>query len=385
MSAKKPDKGPARGLVLVDGAGGFLGSHVVERLCRSGFRVRATDLPASNLRWAEAAGADVVALDLANPEGVLDVVRGVRFVVHVAGLFDYSLPAAVLRLANVETTRNLCEACKRAGVERFIHVSSIAVYGRPRTRPVREDHPLQPNNLYALTKIRGEEVALGYHQAHGLPVLAVRPAGIYGPRSRYGQVHLFALMSLLQARGRKTLPAFRGGPAMHHVHVEDVARAIELLLRAPVSFGEAYNVGDDTPLTQGDFVRFAMRQAGLSIPVVLPYSTRLFWSGIRLLLALPESAWRRFNTALARAWETVVESRGLEPAVRPRLDRDFLGYMNADYVLDTGKINALGFTLKHPSTLEGMARTLAWYRQERWLPCPEVDGSVPARAGTGLG
>jgi len=355
----------------VDGAGGFLGAYVAERLRGSGLRVRATDLPSSNLLRAEKAGAEVVFCDLLDPAAVAELVRGVHAVVHVAGLFDYALPADTLFRANVEATRNICDACVRVGVERFIHVSSIAVYGKPRTRPVREDHPREPNNIYSLTKIQGEDEAMEVHRVDGLPVLAVRPAGIYGPRSRYGQVHLFALMALLHAGGRKRLPGLRGGPAMHHVHVEDVARAIEHLLRVSGPFGEAYNVGDDTPLTQGDFVRFVMEQAGLAVSFAVPYATRLFWPWIRLLLALPESVFQRFNNALGRKWETVVESRGLEPAVRPRIDRDFLGYMNTDYVLDTAKIKALGFELEHPATFEGMAGTLAWYREHRWLPSPD--------------
>jgi nucleoside-diphosphate-sugar epimerase len=368
MSSPKTKKSGGKGVVLVDGAGGFLGSHVVQRLCRTGWRVRATDLPSSDLKLAAKAGAEVVACNLLDPRGLPDLLRGVRKIVHLAGLFDYSLPPRTLRDANVETTRNLCEAALRSGVDKFVHVSSIAVYGRPGSLPNREDQVRHPNNFYSLTKIRGEELALEYHASSGQPVVTVRPAGIYGPRSRYGQVHLFALMALLRARGLSRIPLFTGGPVMHHVHVEDVAEAIRFLLEAPTRAGEAYNIADDTPLAQGDFLRFVAAQMGLRPLFSFPSPPRLFWPFIRALLFLPDSFFETFNASLASQWKKVIESQGLRPAISPRIDQDFLGYMKGNFILDTTKIKSLGFELKHPSTLEGMTHTLAWYRREGWLP-----------------
>ena len=368
MPSPEPGKISSDRPVLVDGAGGFLGSHLVELLCRKGYPVRATDLPSANLSHAESAGAEVVSCDLLDPDQIRAVVHGVGSVVHVAGLFDYSLPVDVLNKANAETTRNICEACRQTGIEKLIHVSSIAVYGRPKTFPMREDHPRIPNNPYSVSKIRGEDIAFDYYRKHELPVVSIRPAGIYGPRSRYGQIHVIALYAMLRARNFYKIPTLKKGPAMNHVHVEDVAGAIYHLLKTACPPGEAYNIADDTPLTQGDLLQFIMEQMGMQVRFRFPYFTRLFWPFIRLLIALPESFFKRMNDRLALAWKTVIESKNLEPLVFPRIDRDFLGYMCGDFALDTSKIKALGFQPKYPITTDGMAQTIAWYREHNWLP-----------------
>ncbi|MFC1889198.1 NAD-dependent epimerase/dehydratase family protein [Thermodesulfobacteriota bacterium] len=368
MKDTRPKITASNELVVVDGAGGFLGSHVVEMLRRGGWRVRATDLPSTDLSHAGAAGAETVPCDLLDRDGVDEVVRGAGIVVHIAGLFDYSLPPEALRKANVEATRNACDAALKAGVSRFIHLSSIAVYGRPRTVPIGEDHPRTPNNPYSRSKIEGEAIALEAHKRHGLPVVSVRPAGIYGPRSRYGQAPLFAFMAMLRAKGRRRIPAIAGGPKMHHVHVEDVASAIRLLMTAPADLGGAYNVADDTPLTQGVLLGAIMEAIGLERSFRVPYPTRIGWPFIRMLLALPDTAFRSMNARFAAVWREIVEAEGLAPTLSPKIDRDFLGYMNADYVLDTSRIKALGFAPKYPSTIEGIARTIDWYRDQRWLP-----------------
>ena len=368
MPSPEPGNIPSARPILVDGAGGFLGSHVVERLCREGYPVRATDLPSANLSLAASAGAEVVTCDLLEPNQIREVVHGIGSVVHVAGLFDYSLPADILDKANAEATRNICEACRLTGIEKLIHVSSIAVYGRPKTFPMQEDHPRVANNPYSASKIRGEDIAFDYFRKHELPVLSIRPAGIYGPRSRYGQVHVFALYAMLRTRNFYKIPTFKKGPTMNHVHVEDVAGAITHLLKTPSPPGEAYNVADDTPLTQGDLLQFIMEQMGMQVRFKFPYFTRLFWPFIRLLIALPESYFKGMNDLLARSWKEVIVSKKLEPLISPRIDRDFLGYMCADFALDTNKIKSLGFQPKYPSTTDGMAQTIEWYRKKKWLP-----------------
>lgn len=357
------------GLVLVNGAGGFLGSTVVERLCASGLRVRATDLPGSDLAPARRAGAETIEADLLIKDALPGLFEGVDRVVNVAGLFNYSLPYPVLYSANVEVTRNMCETALGAGVSRFVHISSIAVYGTPEYSPMDEDHPKNAGNNYERTKKMGEELALGYN-GRGLPVTVLRPAGIYGPRSRYGQAAFMALLALYRDSGRDRIPVMKGGPLMQHVHVEDVAGAIMTVLDAPEEKvrGLAFNVGDDRSLTQGELFRAIMPGLGLEPAFSYPYFTRLYWPFIRLLLALPDSVFNRMNGYFNRKWKKVAEDHGLSLTLAPRLDRDFLGYMKTDYVLDSGRLKALGFRLKHPDAAQGIAATLKWYQENEWLP-----------------
>jgi len=357
------------GLILINGAGGFLGSTVVETLCPRGCQVRASDLPGSGLESAHHAGAEVVEADLLDISSFPRLFDRVTGVINVAGLFNYSLPWGILYQANVLVTKNMCEAALKAHVSRFVHISSIAVYGKPEYTPMREDHPLNAANNYERSKREGEDMVFEFVNK-GLPAAILRPAGIYGPRSRYGQAAFMALLALVRNTGRRKIPVMRGGPLMQHVHVEDVAGAVAALLEADdkLVIGRAFNVGDDTPLTQGELFRAIMSELDLKEQFSYPYYTRAYWPFIRALLALPEGAFTRLNRFLEKKWSDVIKNHRLEKALIPRLDRDFLGYMNADYVLDNSSLKSLGFKLKYPDTSSGLGETVKWYQERKWLP-----------------
>lgn len=359
---------PSR-LILINGAGGFLGSTVVETLCSRGYQVRASDLPGSDLEPAHRAGADVVEADLLGLSSFPHLFEGVTGVINVAGLFNYSLPFEILYQANVLVTKNMCEAALKAHVSRFVHISSIAVYGKPEYTPMREDHPLNAANNYERSKKKGEDVVFEFANK-GLPAVSLRPAGIYGPRSRYGQAAFMALLALVRNTGRRKIPIMRGGPLMQHVHVEDVASAVVYLLEADdeSAIGRAFNVGDDTPLGQGELFQAIMPELDLEEQFSYPYYTRAYWPFIRFLLALPEGVFTRLNRFLENRWDDVIRDHRLEKALTPRLDRDFLGYMNADYALDNSSLKSLGFKLKYPDANVGLAGAVKWYQERKWLP-----------------
>ena len=357
------------GITLVNGAGGFLGSTVVETLTGQGCQVRATDLPGADLEPARRAEAAVMEADLLNRASLPRLFDGVTRLVNVAGLFNYSLPWEVLYRANVVVTSNMCEAALAHRLTRVVHISSIAVYGTPIAVPMPEDHPRNAANNYERSKKEGEDAVQDYARK-GLPAVILRPAGIYGPRSRYGQAAFMALLALIRHAGTRKIPVMKGGPRLQHVHVQDVARAIAAVLAAPEErvLGRAFNVGDDTPLGQGDLFRAIMPELDLQELFSYPYSTRLYWPFIRALLALPDRAFTRMNDFFQKKWEPVVRGHGLKPMLRPRLDRDFLGYMNADYVLDNTALKSLGFQLAYPDARQGLAETVRWYQKEGWLP-----------------
>ncbi len=357
------------GMVLVNGAGGFLGSCVVEALCAAGHEVRATDLPGADLAAARRAEAEVVEADLLDTGSLPRLFHGVTRVANIAGLFNYALPYEVLRRANVEVTQNMCAAAVDAGVSRFVHISSIAVYGKPVSAPMKEDHPKNAANNYERSKQQGEAVVDEF-VGRGLAAVTLRPAGIYGPRSRYGQAAFMALLALARHSGRRRVPVMKGGPKMQHVHVEDVAGAVQAVLEAPAErvVGRAFNVADDTPLGQGELFEAVMPGLDMEPLFHYPYFTRAYWPFIRALLALPESSFSRMNGWFKHKWDGVVSAHSLEPALAPRLDRDFLSYMNADYALDNGALKALGYQLKHPDARAGLAAAVTWYQDHKWLP-----------------
>ena len=190
--------------VLVTGASGFLGRHVVGALAGRGDGVRGTDRVGA--RPVEGAGEWIEA-DLAS-DPIEPLVRGVDAVIHVAGLFDLAAPTDALHRANVLAAERVADAARRAGVRRFVHVSSVTVIGRPRRAGVREDEPTRPSRRYERSKLAGERAVRG---VAGLPLAVVRPSGIYGPHGRYGVAVMAATLALAAARGRAHR-SVRGGP-----------------------------------------------------------------------------------------------------------------------------------------------------------------------------
>lgn len=179
--------------VLVTGAGGFIGSHLVERLVSSGARVRAFVRYNSrnDYGWLETLDADVAASvdifrgDLTNPEAVLAAFDGCTTAFHLGALipipYSYSHPREFVT-TNVCGTFNVLDAARGVGVDRLVHVSTSEVYGSPEAVPIRETHPLNAQSPYAATKIAADQLALSYYAAFGLNVVIARPFNTFGPR-----------------------------------------------------------------------------------------------------------------------------------------------------------------------------------------------------------
>jgi len=179
--------------VLVTGADGFIGSHLVERLVDLGAEVCAFCLYNSQGSWG---WLDDVSLDV---QQVLDIrlgdirdaafvresARGCDVVLHLAALiaipYSYLAPESFVD-TNVRGTLNILEAARACGVSRIVHTSTSEVYGTPATLPIRETHPLNAQSPYAATKVAADQLALSYHKSFQVPVVVLRPFNTYGPR-----------------------------------------------------------------------------------------------------------------------------------------------------------------------------------------------------------
>ena len=177
--------------VLVTGAGGFIGSHLAERLVESGARVRAfvhyrgdgsrgwlDESPHSN-------DIEIFAGDISDRDCVDSAVKGVEVVFHLAALigipYSYAAPASYVR-TNIEGTLNVLQASRNCGIERIIHTSTSEVYGTARYVPIDEKHPLQGQSPYSATKIGADKIAEAFHLSFGTPVVTLRPFNTFGPR-----------------------------------------------------------------------------------------------------------------------------------------------------------------------------------------------------------
>ena len=179
--------------VFVTGAGGFIGSHLLERLVGEGARVRAfvhynsrNDPGLLKLLPEDAlAAVELIPADLLDPYAVRQAVDGVEIVFHLGALisipYSYRHPYHVAE-TNVMGTLNVLEACCAAGISRLVHTSSSEVYGTAQYVPIDEDHPLQGQSPYSASKIGADKLAESFYRAYDLPVVTLRPFNTYGPR-----------------------------------------------------------------------------------------------------------------------------------------------------------------------------------------------------------
>jgi dihydroflavonol-4-reductase len=356
--------------VMINGATGLVGENIVRAFMEAGHTVRASDRPESDFSEIEKAGVEIVPAEISDSEAVERSVDGMDIVVNVAGIFDFRVRKKILNQVNHLGVKIICEAClnKAPNLQRLVQVSTVGTYGRPVRSPCREDDPKNPRNNYEKSKWLGEMAAFEYYQKHGLPVTALRPTLIYGPRSRYGHAMFIALMAMMRARGVREILSLRSGPVTHHVHVEDVARAALLVAEHPDAVGMAFNTVDQEPVDGPAFIRAMAMPLGLEVKEVIPFPAGIVSIAAGLIGASPLFIFDALNRIVARGWSKIKEQHGLTDELRPRLDRDFIGYTTSDHVYDYTRIEKLGMKWKHPNFTEGIKETIQWYKEHEWIP-----------------
>src|SRR5262245_39627997 len=177
--------------VLVTGAGGFIGSHLTERLVELGAQVRAlVQYDARGSRgWLDdspiAGDVQVIAGDICDKEILAEAMRDTEVVFHLAALiaipYSYHAPASYVR-TNIQGTLNVLQGAREFGIGRLVHTSTSEVYGTARYVPMDENHPLQGQSPYAATKIGADKLVEAFTLSFDLPVVTVRPFNTFGPR-----------------------------------------------------------------------------------------------------------------------------------------------------------------------------------------------------------
>ncbi len=334
--------------VLVTGAAGFTGHHMVMEAAKAGLEVRATDVSSRHYgAMFEALGAEFVASDLTRREGLETLLEGIDAVLHVAGIHDYSTRRETMFRVNAEAVENLCAAGVSAGVKRFIHLSSAGVYGYDwhDGTPVKEDAAklTPPLNAYNESKWAGEQVVHRYGSGKGLETTVLRPAAIYGARSEYG---IYTAVKLAHAdRNKKRMMMVGSGERIEgFVHVEDVCRAMLYALDNDSMIGGIYNVADDSRLTTAEFFRLISREL---------FGVEKEFLRIPVRVLIPVAVVLQFMAKLL--------------GKKSSLEKGTLDYMSCDRIWDNTAIKKAGFTFKHPSVEVGMKDTLRWYRENGWL------------------
>ena len=283
--------------VLVTGADGFIGSHLVERLAALGASVTALSLYNSFDRfgWLDDLapeiwdGIRVVRGDVRDAAFVRGLVEGHEIVFHLAALiaipFSYEAPGSYVDV-NVTGTLNVLEAARINGVARVVHTSTSEVYGTARYEPIDEDHPLQGQSPYSASKIGADMMAEAYARSFGLPVVILRPFNTYGPRQSERAVIPAAIRQALDP-GCAEIRLGDLAPRRDFCFVADTADAFARLglAKAP-DYGRPYNAGTGRAVGIGEMVEVVRRLTGCGKPVVGdPDRFRPEGSEVRTLLA----------------------------------------------------------------------------------------------------
>lgn len=325
--------------VLLTGASGLVGSHVLDHLCRAGIPVRLLLRPASPRQWIESRLSQVEvhqgALD--QPESLGPALEGITHVIHCAGATKALDREGYFRVNHAGTV-NLVSALNRraAHLERLVHISSLAVSGpATATRPARETDPPRPLTDYGKSKLAAEQVV---REQCRIPAVILRPPGVYGPRD--GE-----FFKLFKAVRRGVLPCFGGGrQQLSLIYAPDLAAAILHVLQHPAAAGQTFNVAHPEILSARQLGELAARHWKLKpVPLRLP-----------ILALWPVCAAQEILNQVTRRPNVVNLQKYRELAA-------------AGWVAEVSRLReATGFVA--PTAAEvGVPATLAWYAEAGWL------------------
>ncbi|MDD5224115.1 MAG: NAD(P)-dependent oxidoreductase [bacterium] len=374
----------ANRLNLVTGAAGFAGSHLVKLLLDDQQKVIATDLAKAfehpkNKFIYKNTGLDfshpncqVIPSDLTNQESLRVLFQQpVTHVFHVASLYDYSAPMALLEKINVQGGRNMFEiAVKHKGLQRFFHWSTCGVFGKPFTAkdgkqcnipftegncstpkntPIEQDQPTGTHlvNDYSVTKWKQEQIAWKMHRDEGLPLTVIRPAPLYGPGSDYGHGGIVLTVN-------KGLVPFIPKDTKHYittsVHVEDIAGFPAFIAENDATIGEDYNVVDDSIISYYDFLQYIALLLGRRMGTIPMLSMQT----LRPIMIFAANTWQ------------MLEEKFKVPRVRV-FEASSATYMSSSYWISNKKTKDTGYRYRYPDVREGLRDLVDWFRCVGWL------------------
>jgi len=255
---------------LVTGAGGFIGSHLVEALLEKGADIRAfvkyngrgdwgmlSDLPSQSQKSIE-----VIAGDIRDPFFVRKAVGGCDYVFHLAALigipYSYAAPSDYISV-NIQGTVNVLQACYDERTPLLIHTSTSETYGTAQYVPIDEKHPLQGQSPYSASKIGADKIVESYHKSFELPVVTVRPFNTFGPRQ---SARAFIPTIITQALTRDSLNVGSLTPIRDMTFVKDTAEGLIRVGLCDKVIGQVVNLGVGKGETIGTMVKVILKILG---------------------------------------------------------------------------------------------------------------------------
>lgn len=260
--------------VLVTGADGFIGSHLVENLLEKGAHV--TGLSQYNSfnywGWLEEIKHDnlkVVCGDVRDPNFCIEITKNIDIVFHLAALiaipYSYVAPDSYID-TNVKGTLNICQACIKNGVTRLIHTSTSEVYGTACYVPIDEKHPIQPQSPYSASKIGADAIAMSFYNSFDLAVTIARPFNVYGPRQSARAVIPTIIIQI--ADGAKEIKLGDLSPTRDFNYVADTAQGFIRLAEHDNTFGKVLNIGSNSEISIADTLDLIKKLMNSSVEFV---------------------------------------------------------------------------------------------------------------------
>lgn len=322
---------------IVTGATGFTGLAVCKRLVSEGWDVTAFVRASPRVKPVEALGVRCVEVDITDAASVRRAMTPVDRVFHIAAMFrTEDTDHSVFHRVNVDAVDHVANACREAGVGRFIHTSTVGVQGQIDHPPADEEYRVNPNDHYQSTKWEGEQVARR-HMANGLPGVVVRPAGIYGPGD-------MRFLKLFRAIDRGTFFMIGSGKALYHLtYIDDLVEGFMLAASRPEAVGEVFTIAGPRYTTVQEMAETVAKVLGKKL------------SRLKVPLAPVQVA--------AHVCEAICKPFKINPPLYPRR----VEFFTMDRGFTTEKAHRLlGYT-PGVDIEEGLARTADWYRQEGLL------------------
>jgi dTDP-glucose 4,6-dehydratase len=256
--------------ILVTGAGGFIGSHLVEQLVENGAKVRAfvrynsradagllKQIPVATLKEIEIIGGD-----LRDEDAVRKAVQGNQIVFHLGALisipYSYYHPVEVVS-TNIMGTLNMLLACRDFGVERMVHTSTSEVYGTALQVPIDEHHPLQGQSPYSASKIGADKLAESFYYSYDLPVITVRPFNTFGPRQSARAV---IPTIITQALTCDQIHLGNLETTRDFTYVSDTVAGFIKAAESENGLGQVFNLGTGKEIRIGDLANLVIQKVG---------------------------------------------------------------------------------------------------------------------------
>jgi len=245
--------------VLVTGADGFIGSHLVEALVAGGCKVKALSVYNSFNYWGWLENinclkqVEVLNGDVRDPHFCKHICKDVDVIFHLAALiaipYSYVAPDSYVD-TNIKGTLNICQAALENGVKKVIHTSTSEVYGTAQYVPIDEKHPLQAQSPYSASKIGADAMAMSFYNAFNLPLTIARPFNTYGPRQSARAVIPTIITQI--ANGKKKIKLGDVSPTRDFNYVEDTCRGFIALAQSEKAVGQTVNIGSNFEISVGD-------------------------------------------------------------------------------------------------------------------------------------